>query len=82
MGAYFFVGCGEFFWLEGDVVCVAGFGWELGEDVGFGASDPCVVGESHVEVWEGFGVWNVVAEVVLFAVGVGEVVGEVVGGFG
>lgn len=64
------------------MVCVAGFGWELGEDVGFGASNPCVVGESHVEVWEGFGVWNVVAEVVLFTVGVGEVVGEVVGGFG
>ena len=64
------------------MVGVAGFCWELGEDVGFGASDPGVVGESHVEVWEGFGVWNVVAEVVLFTVGVGEVVGEVVGGFG
>ena len=64
------------------MVCVAGFGWELGEDVSFGTPNPCVVGESHVEVWEGFGVGNVVAEVVLFTVGVGEVVGEVVGGFG
>ena len=64
------------------MVGVAGFCWELVEDVGFGASNPGVVGESHVEVWEGFGVGDEVAEVVLFAVGVGEVVGEVVGGFG
>ena len=27
LGADFFVGCGEFFWLEGDVVCVSGFCW-------------------------------------------------------
>lgn len=52
------------------------------EDVGFGASDPGVVGESHVEVWEGFRVGDVVAEVILGAVGVGEVVGEVVAGAG